>query len=90
MRKRILRQARLAPHRASEGDQRQHDQRNGGDDQAGELWAGEDHHRHGAKAEDEVAQRDRGGRADRRFHLRGVGGKSRHDLAGLRAIEKGR
>ena len=86
----VLSHARLAPHRAPEGDEWQHDQRDRCQDEAGELGRGHHHHRDGAEAQDDVAQGDGCGRADRRLDLGRVGRQAGDDLARLRGVEEGR
>ena len=59
------------------------------EDQPGQARARHHHHDGGADEEDEVAQRDRGARPDRRLDLRGVGGQPRDELAGAGGVEEG-
>ena len=87
---RVLGRARAAPHRAAEADERQHDQRNGGEHETRELRAGDHHHGGGAEKQHDIAERDRHRGADRRLDLRGVGGEPRGQLAGPRGVEERR
>jgi hypothetical protein len=64
-RQRILRVARQTPHPAPEGYQRDHDQRDRREHEAGELRARNHHHGCRAEKQHKVAQRDGYGRADR-------------------------
>ena len=87
---RILRAARQPPHPAPERDQRDHDQRNREQHEAGEFRARHHHHRGGAEEQHQIAQRDRDRGADRGFDLGGVGGEPRDQFARARGIEEGR
>ena len=85
----VLRETRLAAHPAAEEHERQHDHRDGGEDQAGKPRARHHHHRGRAEEEHEVPERDRGAGADGGLDLRGVGGEPRGDVAGARLVEEG-
>ncbi len=86
---RVLRLPRLRPHRSAEGHERQHDDRDCRDHQAGKLGARVDHHGECTQTQQHIAQRYGSGGADGGFDLRRVGGQSRQDLTRLRAIEEG-
>ena len=87
---RLLRGARALAHAAARRVERQDDHRNRQQDKGRKSWAGRDHHRGRADEQEEVAQRDRRGGAERRLQLRGVGGEARDDLAGLFLVEEAR
>ena len=87
---RILGVARQPPHPAPERHQRQHDQRNGEQHEAGKPRARDHHHRGRADEQHEIAQRDRDRGADGGFDLGGVGGQPRDQFAAARGIEEGR
>ena len=88
VRQRILRVARQPPHPAPERHQRNHDQRNSQQHEAGQFRARDHHHGGGADEQHHVAQRDRYRRADRGFDLGGIGGQPRHQFARARGIEE--
>ena len=90
VRQRILRVARQPPHPAPERDQRNHDQRDRQQHEAGQFRARDHHHGGGADEQHHVAQRDRHRGADRGFDLGGIGGQPRHQFARARGIEEGR
>ena len=86
---RVLRVARAGAHRAAGRHQRQHDDRNGDQHQPRKFGAGIDHQADGPEEHEQTAQGDRGGRAEGRFDLGGVGGQAREQFPGLGRIVEG-
>ena len=80
-RQRVLRAARTLAHRAARGDERQHDHGNGDQHEPRQLGARVDHHGDGAGEHENIAQQHRGRGAERRLHLRRVGGEAGHEFA---------
>jgi hypothetical protein len=80
--KRVLGLARQPPDLATEQHQRQHNERDGEEHEAGQPEAGHQHHGDGADQHQRIAQRDRCRGAEHRLDLQRVGGEARHHLAG--------
>ena len=84
--KRILSAPRPSAHHPTGSDQRRGDERNGDQHQRRQFGARVDHQRGGADEHEQIAQSDRGRRAESRLDLRRVGGETRNQFARPRAV----
>ena len=85
----VLRRPRPPPHGAARQDERQDDNRDRHEHEGRQLRARDDHQHDGAQEQKRIAQGDRGGGAERRLHLSGVGREAGDDLAALGLVEEG-
>ncbi len=86
----VLGKARASAHPAAKADNRQDDERNGQQNQAGQPRTGDHHHDGGADKQHQIAQREGGAGADGGFDLGRVGGQPGDDLAGARRVKERR
>ena len=87
---RVLGPPRPLANRATRSEKRQHDDRNRREHISREFRAGHHHHRDRADEHEEVAQRDRGGRAECRLELGRIRRQAGDDLPGLFVVEERR
>lgn len=80
IRQRVLRRARKPPYPTTEHQHREHDERYTNEHHDGQFRVGQKEQDHAAEEREDVAQRDRGGRADDRLQQSGVGRDSRLNL----------
>ena len=90
LREPVLGAAGAFPHRTSGRIERQDDDGNRRQHEGRQFRAGDHHHCDRADEQEQIAQRQRRGGAERRLELRGVGGEAGSDVAGLLAIEEAR
>ena len=86
----VLGSARTLAHTTSRQHQRHDDERDRGQHQHRQARTGDDHHHRRTHEQQDVAQSDRGGRAEGRLDLGRIRREPRHDLARLGPVEEGR
>ncbi len=84
----VLGAAGALAHRAPGRVEREHDDGNRRQHEGRQFRARHHHHRDRADEQEQIAQRERRGRAERRLELRRVGGEARGDVAGLLRVEE--